>query len=241
MKKRILSTTLIAILLIIFLFFGYVGNYYHCTDPKEAVAGTDSVDVKKTDFGYLFDGPGTESCLIFYPGGLVEDIAYADLLKMISASGVDCALVHMPFNLAVFAQKKADRVLSEYDYSSWYIGGHSLGGAMAADYAAERADSFSGLLLLAAYPTKDLSDTSLKVLSIYGSNDGVVNRQRLESARSLMPSAYTEHIIKGGNHGHFGSYGEQSGDGDADISNHEQQEETCQAFVGFETASPLSR
>ncbi len=226
MKKKIISITIIIACLLTAAFFGYTGNYYHCVDPEEATSDAESVDVSETDFGYFYDGPGTDKCLIFYPGGLVEDIAYGGLLKKIADSGTDCALVHMPFNLAVFGMDRAEKVTKEYDYEKWYIGGHSLGGAMAGNYAAEHQKSFDGLLLLAAYPTKDLSRSSMKVLTVYGSNDHVLERDKLKSARSLMPSDYTEQVIDGGNHGHFGNYGHQKGDGRATISTDEQQSET---------------
>lgn len=229
MKKKIIATIVIIICVLFGAFFIYTGRYYHCKDPREAVSSTDTVKVQKTDYGYFFDGPGTDKCLIFYPGGLVEDIAYADLLKEIADTGYDCALVHMPFNLAVFSPSAASKVRNEYDYKEWYIGGHSLGGAMAADYVADRASEYKGLLLLAAYPTKNLAYSGLSILSVYGSNDGVVNRQKLLSNKSavLMPSDYVIKEIDGGNHGHFGNYGHQKGDGKATITNRQQWEETA--------------
>ena len=231
MKRKTISIIIIVILLMGSLFFGYTGNYYRCSDPKEALESTDDVKVEKTDFGYFFDGPGKDKCMIFYPGGLVEDIAYADILKRAAENGFDCALVHMPFNLAVFGMNRADIVREKYDYKKWYIGGHSLGGAMAGNYAASHAKNFDGVLLLAAYPTKDLSKTSLNVLSVYGSNDRVLNRSKLKSAHTLMADSFTEQAIEGGNHGHFGNYGHQKGDGRAAISNDEQMSETVSLMI----------
>lgn len=230
MKKKIVSTTIIIICLLACLFFGYTGNYYHTTD-KNALKSTLDVSVSKTDFGYFFDGPSEDKCLIFYPGGLVEDTAYSALMKKIAVKGYDCALVHMPFNLAVFNSSAAEKVRKEYSYSDYYLGGHSLGGAMAADYAASHSEEYKGLLLLAAFPTKDLSESSLRVLSIYGSSDHVLELKKFKDARALMPSSYTEKVIKGGNHGHFGNYGHQKGDGKADITNEMQQEETAQLMT----------
>ena len=86
---------------------------------------------------------------------------------------------------------------------------------------------------MAAYSTKDLSDTDLKVLSIYGSNDGVVNMDKVTEGRKLMPSVYEEFCIQGGNHAGYGDYGAQKGDGEADISAKEQQEETAEKIVEF--------
>lgn len=123
--------------------------------------------------------------------------------------------------------------MEKYDYEHWYIGGHSLGGAMAADYAAGHSSAFDGLVLLASYSAKDLSDASFPVLSIYGSEDGVLNMDKVESSRKFMPQVYGEHVITGGNHAWFGSYGEQKGDGTATISHEEQWQETINYILGI--------
>ena len=174
-----------------------------------------------------------DTALIFYLGAKVEDLAYASLLKQLAADGIDCYLVHMPDNLAFMGMNRADKIMETYSYNHWYLAGHSLGGAMAAVYADKNSEKLDGLIFLAAYSTKDLSDTDLKVLSIYGSNDGVVNMDKVTEGRKLMPSVYEEFCIQGGNHAGYGYYGVQKGDGEADISAKEQQEETAEKIVEF--------
>ena len=93
------------------------------------------------------------------------------------------------------------------------IAGHSLGGAMAANYAATHSEDYGGLILLAAYSTKNLTQTSLRVLSIYGSEDGVLNRESYEKNWANLPADATEVILEGGCHAQFGGYGPQDGDG----------------------------
>lgn len=190
------------------------------------MADAETVTVSATDFGYFFDGPGEDNALIFYPGAKVEDLAYADLLKRIAAEDVDCYLVHMPCNLAFFGINKANDIIDAYSYEHWYLAGHSLGGAMAASYAANNNDKLDGLIFLAAYSTNDLSDSDLKILSIYGSEDEVVKMEKIEQGRELMPSDYEEVQIDGGNHAGFGDYGEQNGDGTAAVSGNEQRAQT---------------
>lgn len=58
-----------------------------------------------------------------------------------------------------------------------------LSAVQSADYAASHSSSFDGLVLLASYSTKDLSDASFPVLSlsIYGSEDGVLNMDKIMS------------------------------------------------------------
>lgn len=118
----------------------------------------------------------------------------------------------------------------EYEYEHWYVSGHSLGGAMAANFAAEHGEKLEGLVLFAAYATKELPD-NLCTVSVYGSEDNVLNMEKVESGRVYMPADYTEYCIQGGNHAWFAYYGEQDGDGTATVTREEQQRLTVDAIV----------
>lgn len=212
--------------------FWYVNDYYHVDETiQEYLNGTDEVSVIQIKNGLLLDGPGEGSAMIFYPGAKVEYTAYLPLLSKLSEQGVDCFLVKMPCNLAFFGQNKAEEIMNSYEYVHWYLSGHSLGGAMAASYASGHLESLNGLVLLAAYPTKSLKSDSFSVLSIYGSEDGVLNMEKVEEGKSQMPADYTEICIEGGNHAQFGNYGEQKGDHTAGISREEQQKQTVDAIL----------
>ena len=230
-SKKIMIVVLAIIVSLVIASVWYVNDYYHAEGKENLIASTDTVDVIKTDFGYTFDGPGEGTGVIFYPGAKVEDISYANLMKSIAEKGVDCYLVSMPCNIAFFGRNKADKVMDEYDNTSWYMAGHSLGGLVASEYAKDNSDKIDGLILLASYSTTDISDTDLKVLSVYGSEDKVVNMQSVENCRANMPKSYTEFCIEGGNHSEFGDYGMQKGDGQATISGQEQKEKTAKYIV----------
>ena len=98
----------------------------------------------------------------------------------------------------------------------------SLGGAMAASYLEKHVEEYKGLILCASYSTIDFSDTDLKVVSMYGSNDEVLNIKKYEECRTNLPDDFAELIIEGGNHAFFGTYGLQEGDGTATIENSSQ-------------------
>ena len=214
-------------------FLLYTGSYYHADASALAALQTDeAVSVIPTDYGWLFDGPSETDALIFYPGAKVEAAAYAPLLRHLAAQGMDVCLVKMPFRLAFFGLSKADAVMARHDYQRWYIGGHSLGGAMAASYAADHADRLTGVVLLAAYPTKAL-DEPLSVITICGSEDGVLNWAKLEAGRQYLPESARECVIAGGNHAQFGNYGPQAGDGQAVLSAQEQQRRTVEEILQF--------
>jgi hypothetical protein len=70
-------------------------------------------------------------------------------------------------------------------------------------------------------------------MSIYGSEDGVMNREKYDKYKTNLPSDFTEEIIAGGNHAGFGMYGIQEGDGSATITTVEQIEKTSDAILTF--------
>jgi len=170
--------------------------------------------------------------LIFYPGGKVEYTAYVPLMQACAEKGILCVLVEMPFNLAVFDINAADGIQKEYpEIEDWYIGGHSLGGSMAASYLADHTEDYEGLVLLGSYSTADLSQTDLDVLSVFGSEDKVMNRKKYEENKSNLPSDFTEYVIDGGCHAYFGMYGAQDGDGTPSITNATQIRLTVENIV----------
>lgn len=172
--------------------------------------------------------------LIFYPGGKVEHIAYIPLMQACADRGILCVLVEMPFNLAVFDVNAADGIIQQYpEIDDWYIGGHSLGGSMAASYLSNKSDDYKGLVLLGSYSATDISDTGLKVLSVYGSEDTVLNTDKYKENKSNLPNDFNEVLIDGGCHAYFGMYGNQDGDGTPSITNEEQINITADAIESF--------
>ena len=234
MKKKILIGVGVFFVLCITAFLIYVNIYSHATDKaEEYLEDSKMVKVESVKTGYFFDGPGEDSAFVFYPGGKVEHTAYAPLMHMLAKKGIDCFLVKMPFRLAVFGMNKAGKILENYDYENWYIGGHSLGGAMASAYASKNHNELEGVILLGAYSTKILDYENMRVLSVYGSNDNVLNIDKYTECVNNLPAGFTELVIDGGNHAGFGDYGQQKGDGNATISHEEQWNITVNAIINF--------
>lgn len=224
----------------------YASSYSHATEEaRAALASTDDVTVTALGNGdVLFVPEKTETAFVFYPGGKVEATAYAPLLELLAERHVACVLTKMPENLAVLSPGAADRSRPELEEAlaqegtdaasvPWLIGGHSLGGAMAGTYAAGHEGAWQGLVLLAAYETEDIHESSMKALLIYGEHDGVLNRSRYEECRTNLPEGSCELVIDGGIHSYFGSYGIQDGDGEPDITNDEQLNEAADAICTF--------
>ena len=205
-------------------FFWYVSDYYPAQDVAlEVMARGDGMAVED-GMTILSPSVPTDTAIIFYPGAKVEAIAYLPLLDQIRRTGVTCILVEMPFHLAIFDVNAAEDVMAQFpDISHWYIAGHSMGGAMASQFASEHPDEVDGLILLGAYlygdyPTED-------TLTIYSSLNQSVEDE----------IDYTENVveIEGGNHAQFGNYGPQKGDLPATISAEEQQTQTVEAISNF--------
>jgi len=173
---------------------------------------------------------------IFYPGGRVDYRAYAPLAHQIAANGYLVVIVRMPLNLAVFGVDEANHVIAAYPaIQHWAIGGHSLGGAMAANFARNHGTEVDGLVLLAAYPASgdDLSSSGLRVVSIYGTLDGLANSEKMDASRPLLPPDTTWVPITSGNHAQFGWYGDQAGDHPAGISRTDQQAQIVAATLAL--------
>jgi len=171
---------------------------------------------------------------IIYPGGRVDFRSYAPAAHAIAAEGYLVVISLMPLNLAVFGVGTANDVIGHYpNISSWAVGGHSLGGTMAAQFAFENPSKIRGLVLWAAYPASgtDLSKSNLLVTTIHGSNDGLVSTAQIDDSLKLLPPSTVRVEMAGGNHAQFGWYGDQAGDNAATITREAQQNLTVTATV----------
>ena len=232
--KRIAILFLIAAVFLCTAVGIYAADYYHMDErAANVMLGSESVTVTTTKNLATFSPEDPKIGLIFYPGGKVEYTAYAPLMELLASNGILCVIPHMPLNPAVMDINMAEKISAQYpEIETWYIGGHSLGGSMAASHAAH-CDIVKGVILLAAYSTADLSSSDLRVLSIYGSRDQVLNKEKYASYRTMLPEDTVEIVLDGGNHAQFGSYGKQKGDGTALISEYEQQIQTMSEILYF--------
>lgn len=237
MKKKIaLSIIVVLILSLVGGTVYYINDYYRAEDVAVSLISTPNTSVTVTEENgvFTFAPQNATKGVIFYPGGKVEAESYAPLMHSLAEKGVFTVLVTMPGNLAVLDMNAADGICEQYpEIENWYMAGHSLGGSMATSYIAKNPEDFDGIILLASYSTADLSKSDLKVLSIYGSNDGVLNLEKYEEYKPNLPADFDEIIIDGGCHAYFGAYGEQEGDGEAQITREEQIEITVDEITKF--------
>lgn len=251
-EKRVLTKSeknVIKIMIIAAVFaFGffawslYANDYYRAEAvAKKALWGNTIVEVKETEDYYVFQrqvtisdaGPAHGQGIIFYPGGKVEETAYAPLLLKLAEQGYEVYLVKMPAKLAIFGMNAAEDIMEEADHiRGWTMMGHSLGGAMAASFSAAHDEEVDQLVLLAAYSTEDLTEKEIDVFSFYGTEDKVLNMEKYEEYYGNLPDDVIEEVIEGANHANYGHYGVQDGDGKATITREEQQECVLDIFLG---------
>jgi len=232
---------LIALIVILLLagggFVVWAENPFGPGEQALAALESDSqVKVQQTDL-IVFQPVDVQAStgFIFYPGGRVDYRSYAPALRQIAASGHLVVLVPAPLNLMVFDVNAADAIFPQFpQITHWAVGGHSLGGAMAANYLYTHPGTAEGLVLWASYPAEsnDLSDSGLQVLSIYGTRD-MAGMEKFDATRVLLPADTNWVVIEGGNHAQFGDYGPQPGDNKATISAADQQAQIVVATVDF--------
>ncbi len=227
-KKKIFKITLLsfAVLIIALItgFFIYASDYYKADDLAITVMNNNDSFQIEDNLTILSPSFKSDTALIFYPGAKVENIAYLPILEKLKQNGITCILVKMPFNMAIFDVNAADKIFEKLpDIKNWYIGGHSMGGAMASSYASKNKDKVNGLILLGAYIYGDYpAENALTVYGTFNSN--------LEKNINYSDNIV---VIEGGNHAQFGNYGKQKGDPEATISTDEQQNIAVSAILEF--------
>ena len=235
-KNVIRIMVVVSILAIgIFAWRWYSNDYYRAeTLAKRAMKGTAEIEVVQEENYFVFRDKEEQSKkgIVFYPGGKVEETAYAPLLLEFAERGYEVYLVQMPAKLAILDLNAAEDILQKAEHiQEWTMMGHSLGGAMAASFTANHEEEIDNLVLLAAYSTENLRDTDIEVFSFYGTEDKVLNMEKYELYYSNLPEDVIEEVIEGANHANYGDYGAQEGDGEATITREEQRECVLDIFM----------
>jgi len=173
--------------------------------------------------------------LVFYPGGLVRPQAYEWLGRALAAQGVETWIPVMPFDLAVTGIDRADAIIAHVGSGvPVVIGGHSLGGAMASDYASRHASQLKGMVLCGAYPASNVTVTaSWPALSLRGGNDQVAKASDVENGMTRLPTGSQLVTIDGSVHAFFGRYGPQAGDGTPTISRAAAEQAIVAAITAY--------
>ena len=147
--------------------------------------------------------------LILYPGAQCDHRGYAGPLRAIAEQGYLVVSLPMPFNYAIFGVEKVREVMAAYpEIETWVLGGHSLGGAMAATFAASDPDAIDGLIFWDShsYEAADLSQLGLPVAQLYRSAEDVPIPPNFLANAQFLPSDADLTPVLGGNHMNFGGF-----------------------------------
>eukprot|EP00803_Ostreobium_quekettii_P011129 evm.model.scf_502.2 EVM.evm.TU.scf_502.2 scf_502:43607-44359(-) len=188
--------------------------------------------------GIVFAPTGAQAStgLIIYPGALVDARAYAVAARAIARRGHKVVVAPMPGRVAIAGYARARTIAAAHpEVSTWFLAGHSLGGAMAVRFMTEDSGVVLGLVLWAAYPAEDddLSVSGVPALVVYGTRDGVSTPEEVEEGLARLPPGTETVKVEGANHGQFGYYGEQEGDLEAGITREAQHAAVVEATVAF--------
>jgi dienelactone hydrolase len=240
-SRRRLLKLLLVILGLIFtaaVLWGIQWATYARPPLPEAIQALESDDlVQVTDEPWLTFSPTNstpKTGFIFYPGGRVDPRAYSVLMRAIASEGYLVVVPEMPLNMAVFDSNVASDIIAYYpEIEHWVIGGHSVGGAMAAQYTHKNPDAIDGLAIWASYPpdSADLSGLDIPVVSIYGSRELRVNDSSVGARKHLLPEDTRYVRIEGGDHHQFGSYQIDPADHLAAISREAQHQQIIAATL----------
>jgi len=172
--------------------------------------------------------------VILYPGGRCDSRAYAPVMRPLANIGFKVIIPHMPLRLAVLDANRAGTIMEQHpEIDRWIIGGHSMGGAMAAAYVYKNPGRISGLIFMASYPSgmHAMPDSELPMAMLYGTHDFITRQTEFEASHERLPEHTSYVAIEGGDHYQFGSFGNV--EITATISRAEQQQQTIQALIKF--------
>lgn len=236
LKKKRIITLLTVLILFVIGFFIWLSNGYSLEENKMKYLQSNSKVEVTVDGKYTYFTPKNVMAtkgLIFYPDARVDSSSYAKLCSDVASYGYKVVAIDMPFNYANFGKNKAtDVIKNNPDITTWVIGGESLGGTVASEYAINHKN-VKGIVLISSYPGENISELGLKVLSIWGSKDNVVDYKELINSKEQLPKDTRYVEIEGANHSQFANYGIYSGDEEALISSDEQMDITVKNIVNF--------
>lgn len=229
--KRIGIAFFVIFLLVYIALNMYAETSYEALDEMDAVIeelDLSTIEILNSNSTITYTVANPKMNVIFVPGGLVEPESYSYLATMLALNGYNVTISKAKFNLAIFQPNKPSRYIDE-DLVNVLIG-HSLGGVVAS-MAASGNDDIDKVILMGSYSIKDINDKETLILS--AEYDIAMDQDKFDEALQYVNEDTTFFTIDGGNHAQFGWYGEQKGDGTAEISTITQQNIVITQILDF--------
>lgn len=239
--RRILRIIALALSIVWIAVLGWLCPLSAREPALAAMASNAAVTVVESPTQIVLTPTATPSSLgvFFQPGAKVDARAYAAVLRPLAEAGHVVVITKQPLGIAFLAQDAFVNARRTFPLiTGWVVGGHSLGGTVAAEIADDHdQDEWApvvGLLLYASYPARPMPRTLYaRVLSISASNDGLATPAKIDAAKGRFSEFADYRVIQGGVHAFFGDYGPQSGDGVPTISHDDARDQTVAATKAF--------
>jgi hypothetical protein len=209
---------------------------------RTAIIGDARVHVSSFEDHWIFrpSVPPRASGLLFFPGAVVDPVAYAPLARAAAEAGHLTILVRVPRRGMLGGAEtpglipRARTLMKAFpEVGAWLVAGHSRGGEIAARFGRDQPGALAGLLLIATSHPRDfsLAHAAFKVTRLSGSHDGLASPEKLVANRPNLPAGTRLIVVDGGNHSQFGWYGFQPGDRFALMPRAEQQRRTLEVLL----------
>ncbi len=175
-----------------------------------ALASDAAVTVEQGEFLVFRPSAGEPRLgVIFYPGANCDVRGYAPILRGLAAAGYFVVAVPMPLEFAFLGPNRARDVQAAFpQLRRWAMIGHSLGGAMAANFTFHSPDRVAGIVFWDSYPPSNasLAQFPRPVWQIHRATPDGTPPEAIAAQRHLFPAASHWVPIPGGIHMYFGDF-----------------------------------
>ena len=187
--------------------------YRASATARVAIQPDTSVTVEHRDGIWFFlptSAPRSDvPALIFFPGALVDPVAYAPLLRAAANAGFPAYLIELPRRGAFGGAddpelgRRVDRLVNAARAPrAWVIAGHSRGAVVASALASEHRTGFAGLVVIGSSHPRDvdLSLLQVGVTKVVGTRDGLATARPsgfLNGSASVSASARSAATARG--------------------------------------------
>jgi len=235
-KRRVVALVLLVVALVVAASaIWYFQPQQVLPEADAALRSSATVTVTQDGSGITFTPVrGATTGFVLYTGAKVPPKGYAVPARAIAEHGYLVVIPQLRLNFAVFDVDAALKVIAAHpEIKTWAVGGHSLGGAMSAQFVANHPNSVGGLVLWAAYSGTNISTKSVPTAVVYGTLDAGADKIASAESMALLPPNPMVTVIEGGNHANFGSYTGQPNDPPATITREQQQAQAVDATVAL--------
>jgi len=231
------------------VFIGWSLLAYRAQPAARAALTSDARVTVTHDDGYWTFAPRSPAAagLIFFPGALVDPVAYAPVTHAIADGGYAAVLIEVP-NRGAFGGadrpevfRRARAAAARIGLQRWVAAGHSRGGVITANLVRRGFPGLRGAVLIGTTHPRDfsLAASAIAITRVFGTRDTVADSYKQDRTRANLPASARIVRIDGGNHSQFGYYGFQPGDWPATISRDDQQAITRRAILDALAAASL--